>query len=418
MGDLYFDDIEDKSYSDQMILADVEALVKSGQREGTVIDYKSDLSDQDNWPQTVAAFANSFGGLIVFGVEGKNDQPRRVAGFDPKGVEIKTKLTSMVIDRIQPRPDFSVRVVTFDKDTAKEIALLRVAEGRNPPYMHSKDHQHTVYTRIGAQKAEADYLQLSSLFEKRQKLILHGGGSSAPVFSAESQFLAPRPDDSNQPSPQVFHFLATPRNEAVPLRLGGETERQFNKAINDIRGGGNAPLIRSRDATMFRVSENAYHEQRFALSVSGATGFISHPGVRTQNGLMFVPEHFCKYLLDFLSIASLFYQRAAHFYGPLQLWVTMSIAGGADLFDGPLQHSQVLGGAYLFEPPLNRISRDVRTEIEVSMHPLLASRMHEYLEAVLNAMARPHGSVLHASFNSSIKEEVDRAVARLISARG
>jgi len=71
MGDLYFDDIEDSSYTDKMILTDVEALVRSGQREGTVIDYKSDVSDQDNWPQTVAAFANSFGGLIVFGVEGK-----------------------------------------------------------------------------------------------------------------------------------------------------------------------------------------------------------------------------------------------------------------------------------------------------------------------------------------------------------
>jgi predicted HTH transcriptional regulator len=146
MGDLYFDDIENRSYSDEMILADVEALVKAGQREGTVIDYKSDVSDQDNWPKTAAAFANSFGGLIVFGVEGKNDQPRRVTGFDSKGVEIKTKLVSMVIDRIQPRPDFSVRVVTFDKDRTREVALLRVTEGRNPPYMHSKDQEHTGFT--------------------------------------------------------------------------------------------------------------------------------------------------------------------------------------------------------------------------------------------------------------------------------
>lgn len=168
MGDLYFDDIEDRSYTDQMILADVEALVKSGQREGSVVEYKSDLSELDNWPQTVAAFANSFGGLIVFGVEGKNDQPRRVSGFDPKGVEIKTKITSMVIDRIQPRPDFSVRVVTYDKDPTKEVALLRVSEGPNPPYMHSKDQEHRVYVRIGAQKAEVDYLQLTSLFEKRR----------------------------------------------------------------------------------------------------------------------------------------------------------------------------------------------------------------------------------------------------------
>jgi predicted HTH transcriptional regulator len=144
MSDLYFDNIEDKAYGDQMILDDVRALVKSGQREGSVLDYKSDISDKDNWPATVAAFANTFGGLIIFGVEAKKDKPRRVTGFDPKGIEIGTKLTSMVISRIQPRPDFSIRVVNYDEDPTKEIVLLRVSEGRHPPYMHSKDDEHRI----------------------------------------------------------------------------------------------------------------------------------------------------------------------------------------------------------------------------------------------------------------------------------
>ena len=162
MRDLYFDDIENKTYSDTMILEDLRALIKAGQREGPLLDYKSDLSSKDNWPSTVAAFANTFGGLIVFGVEGKNDQPRRLSGFDPMGVEVRTKLTSMVLDRIHPRPYFWVRVVTHDQDPTREVALLRVAEGRNPPYTHSKDSEHRVYIRAGAQKAEADYLQLSA----------------------------------------------------------------------------------------------------------------------------------------------------------------------------------------------------------------------------------------------------------------
>ena len=169
MGDLYFDDIENRSYSDKAILEDVRALVKTGQREGPLLDYKSDVSHKDNWPSTVAAFANTFGGLIVFGVEGKNDQPRRLTGFDPKGVEVKTKLTSMVIDRIQPRPNFSVRVVTHDQDPTREVALLRVAEGQDPPYMHSNQSEHRIYIRVGAQKTEADYLQLSSLLESERQ---------------------------------------------------------------------------------------------------------------------------------------------------------------------------------------------------------------------------------------------------------
>jgi hypothetical protein len=420
MGDLYFDDIEDRSYTDQMILADVEALVKSGQREGTVIEYKSDVSDQDNWPQTVAAFANSFGGLIVFGVEGKNDQPRRVTGFDPKGIEIKTKLASMVIDRIQPRPDFSVRVVTFDKDSKREIALLRVAEGRHPPHMHSKDQEHRIYVRIGAQKAEADYLQLLSLFEKRGRIAPRFEGSPEGAFGTDPNFFVPTTDDESRASPQFFKFVLVPPNDVAPLRLSRGTERRFARCIGDIRDTtGDIPSLRSRDATVFRVSGGPYREQRFALSAFGPVGFRSYPAIRMDRGPKFVPEDFCKYLLDFLCVSSLFYERAARFYGPLQLHVTLSIPGGVDIFDGlPNRLSNRVGGAYLFDPPLTHVSQHVQTGLEVSMQPTLASRLQQYLETVVTDIGRPHGSVLSAGFNDSMKEEVDKAVARLISARG
>lgn len=416
MGDLFFDDIEDRAYTDEMILADVEALVKSGQRESTIIDYKSEVSEQDNWPQTVAAFSNSFGGLIIFGVEGSGDQPRRISGFDPKGVEIKTKLASMVIDRIQPRPDFSVRVATLDKKTGTEIALLRISEGRTPPYMHSKGHEHRVYTRIGAQKAEADYLQLVSLFEKRQRLTSRNGRTATVHFGSDSQFLVPRPAGSNQVSPHVFHFIANPRNEDIPLRLGREAERLFARSINDVLGERQMPIIRSRDATVFRISRNGYQEQRFAVSSSGATGFISYPGVVTQDGLMFVPLHFCVFLLDFLSISSLFYERAVRYYGSLKLEVMLSIPGGASLFDGLPEPPNFIGGAYLFDPPLNRVTQNMRSEIEVSLHPPLADRLEEYLEDVLNELARRHGSVLVSEFGRSVKKPIEDALSRLRTA--
>jgi hypothetical protein len=71
MGDLYSDDIEEeKAYADERILSDVRALISSGQREGPMLDYKKDVSEKDNWAEAVAAFTNSFGGLIIFGVEG------------------------------------------------------------------------------------------------------------------------------------------------------------------------------------------------------------------------------------------------------------------------------------------------------------------------------------------------------------
>ena len=91
MGDLYFDDITDESgYPSDAVLRDIRALIGNAQREGQILEYKSDVSPKDNWLETVAAFANSFGGLIIFGVEGQGNQPRRLTGFDPKGLEAKT----------------------------------------------------------------------------------------------------------------------------------------------------------------------------------------------------------------------------------------------------------------------------------------------------------------------------------------
>jgi hypothetical protein len=402
MRDLYSEDIEDRIYTDQMILEDVRALVKAGQREGPLLDYKSDVSEKDNWPETVAAFANSFGGLIIFGIEGKNDQPRRLTGFDPKGVEVKTKLTSMVIDRIQPRPDFSVRVVAYDQDPTKEVALLRVSEGRNVPYMHSKGHEHRIYIRVGAQKAEADYLQLSSLLERHGRIESETVASAHELFGSDSQLHVAKPPGTNQVSLEFVRFILSPRNIGADLRLNLATERLFRQCVVDIVGVPEPTnVIRSKRATIFQRGA-AYLEQRFGIATRGGVGFVSPPGITVEQGLVFVPTDFCRCLVEFLSISSLFYERIVRFHGSCVLYVSLEVRGGAKLFPGFPTSASHLQGAQLFAPPLDAITGSLETQIEVAMHPISTSRMHDYLEAVLIDLVRPCGSVLDPKFQEGI----------------
>ena len=170
MGDLYADDITSESRDPATtLLHDIRSLIACGQREGPLLDYKADVSPKDNWPETIAAFANTFGGLIIFGVEGQTDQPRRLTEYDPKGVEMKTRLGSTILSRIQPRPDITIRVVNLDTDPSKEVAVVRVSEGAHPPYMHSKGDGVGVPTippelyskLIGAAKASLDKISAS-----------------------------------------------------------------------------------------------------------------------------------------------------------------------------------------------------------------------------------------------------------------
>jgi hypothetical protein len=86
------------------------------------------------------------------------------------------------------------------------------------PYMHSKDTEHRVYVRAGARKAEADYLQLSSLLEKRKRTESQAVIPAAELFGSDSQLHIPRPVHSNQVSPNVFKFILSPRNIGAGLR--------------------------------------------------------------------------------------------------------------------------------------------------------------------------------------------------------
>lgn len=239
MPDLWIDDIQDTAkYPDSMILSDVQALLNAGQREDTVLDYKKDISDKDNWPETAAAFINAYGGLIIFGVEAKGDQPHKLTGFDPRGVETRARLSSTLFSRIQPRPEFQIRVVSLATDKTKELAILRLPEGVHPPYVHTKNHERRVYVRVGSQKAEADHLQLSALFEKRKKIESQAEASFAELTVGSSLLnvspslgaIAVHSPGLPPASRHWYRFVIGPDDERAARRLTNDVEQQFKQA--------------------------------------------------------------------------------------------------------------------------------------------------------------------------------------------
>lgn len=420
MGDLYAYDIEDEvTHPADAILRDVRALLKSGVREGPLIDYKADISEKDNWPETVAAFANSFGGLIIFGVTGQGDKPRVVAGFDPKNIESKTRLANMILSRLRPRPDFAIRVVTLDSDASREVAIVRVAEGNMPPYMHSKGDEHRIYLRISARKTEADYLQLGSLLDKRAKIAARTGISPTSLFD-NSQLHVYEPTGSNQISNEACRFVIAPVNLPRAPRLNFETEDAFRRCLGDlIQSQRTWPLIRSKDVTLFRIGADAYIEHRYGIAAGGGIGFVSPPCIKTDKGRFFIPATFCRQLLNFHGVSLLFYERAMKFYGPCLLHVNLTTANETALFEGvPDGRGQRLEGSGLFDPPLLSIGGlNAGTQIEINLEPLTPDRLLEYLEIVLLELVRPIGYVLSPQFRAMAGELIREFLERLRTVR-
>jgi len=413
MGDLYFDAIDDqKTYPDEQVLSDIRALIISGQREGPVLDYKKDLSEKENWPEAVAAFTNTFGGLIIFGVEGQGDQPREMTGFDPRGVEIKTKLASTLLSRIQPRPNFQIRVVTHDTDRTREVAILRIPEGSHPPYMHSKGDQHDIYIRVGAQKTKADYLQLSALLEKRGKAESEAGSFVLDLAGSQSQLRVTEPG-SNLLSRHSYRFILAPDDNRAGRRLTIDVEQQFKHCVEDLYQAPHfGEPIRTPTTTYFRRHTGTTTEQRLALTASGCIGFVTHACMSSETGPVFIPSDFCRNLTDFLILASAFYGESRYYGGNL-LDVRLVVSDRAQIHPGVPSRNSHIPGSDLFEPPLQSILADAATvQTRVVLHPVTAERLQGYIEEVMNDLARLAGSVLSPSFRPSIQPLVDDALKR------
>jgi hypothetical protein len=259
MGDLYTDDItSEMTYPAATILQDIRNLIATGQREGAILDYKADVSPKDNWPETIAAFANTFGGVVIFGVEGQADQPRRLSAYDPKGIEMKTRLGSTIVSRIQPRPDIQIRIITLDTDPTREIAILRVAEGAHPPYMHNKGDEHRIYLRSGAQKVEADYLQLNALFDKRSRTRLP---ITVSISDLHQRLALKKPGDKNQTREHWYRFVIAPETHGAARRLTAQVEEEFDDSlVRFFTGGfGGQPAARDQHTTVYRHHKDAGH---------------------------------------------------------------------------------------------------------------------------------------------------------------
>jgi Putative DNA-binding domain len=414
MRNLYSDNIEDKdTYSDQDILKDVRALIAMGHREGTLIDYKKDVSEKDNWPEAAAAFANTFGGLIIFGVDEHAGKPVLLTGFDPQGVETKTKLVSILLSRIQPRPDFQIRIVNLDTDNTKEVAVLRISEGLAPPYLHSKQHEHRIYIRMAAQKAEADYLQLNGLFQKRKQVMSEAVSSLEDLLGSKSPLRVHDPPGSNQISRHFYRFILAPEDNRASRRLTLEVEREFALAAEHTFGGNQNPNpdSRTRTTTCFRRSSTNPIEQRFTISSSGSIGFISHACLKADKGFFFAPAHFCRDLINFLGLGALFYERT-RYYGSCLLDVNLTTLDGTNIYrnQAPFETDD------FFEPPLGGIQAgQVGTQVRISQQPLTVELMEQQLEAVLNDIARELGRILSPNFKAMTNKFVTERINQLRS---
>jgi schlafen family protein len=161
-------------------LEDIEAFVSEGQEEHLYLDFKvaNDPSlsrdDRRNLAKALSGFANSDGGIIVWGIDcRKDDQGRDVASElkpIPRIATFLTHLNSLTPQLVSPSVKGVQHRVLYDAD-GRGFAVSFIPSSDSAPHM-AKGGEDRYYKRSGSSFLRMEHFEVADMFGSRQRPLL------------------------------------------------------------------------------------------------------------------------------------------------------------------------------------------------------------------------------------------------------
>ncbi len=132
--------------------------------EGSTVEFKENTKPLESIAKTVIAFANTAGGKIVIGIEGRT---RKIIGVEDV-VEEEERIVSSLLDLIAPVFLPTISVVTHQR---RSLMVIEVPPAVGPLYLKSAGPELGTYVRFGSTNRVADG-------EMRRNLLLLAQGKT------------------------------------------------------------------------------------------------------------------------------------------------------------------------------------------------------------------------------------------------
>ena len=174
----------------QSIIQSMEIIEHLKRQEGKTLKFKRDLSSPNKILRTIAAFANTAGGVLLIGVE---DSTRAVRGV-PNPLDEEERLANLIADSILPQVVPDIEILPWRKTY---ILCVRIHPGFNRPYFLRKlGPEKGSFVRVGstnrvADRAMLDELRRTARNESFDELPMAELNSEVIDFRAASECFAP-----------------------------------------------------------------------------------------------------------------------------------------------------------------------------------------------------------------------------------
>jgi len=138
-------------------------LKKYEQTESTYIDFKEkvEYNRPKSWLKSVSAFANSNGGILLFGIR---DVDREAIGLSNVGKDAE-KISELINSRIEPLPRYELHMFQENK---KDFIEVKIGDGPRTPYYYNSDGRKEAFIRAGNESIVAPKHILEELILKGQ----------------------------------------------------------------------------------------------------------------------------------------------------------------------------------------------------------------------------------------------------------
>jgi len=148
-----------------MTMQEIKDLLQKGESE--TLEFKKSLAERKEILETISAFANSNGGKIFIGIEGRKDgSVKEIVGVKIKGKEIES-LTNEIKQNTDPVLYPSIKM---ENTEGKSVLIIVVNESPLKPVFVKIGRVPVAFKRVGKTNQKIDVNELRQILSEERKV--------------------------------------------------------------------------------------------------------------------------------------------------------------------------------------------------------------------------------------------------------
>lgn len=153
---------------ENITIEDIQSLIDNGIGESLNLEYKSagalkkDDTAKAKITKSISAFANSNGGVLIYGIHEEDQQPKSISYID--GNIFTNEWLEQIIGNIHRKVKIEIIPVRLNDDLSKTVYVVRIPESTDAPHMASDGKY---YRRMNFQVVPMEEYEVRNLYYRK-----------------------------------------------------------------------------------------------------------------------------------------------------------------------------------------------------------------------------------------------------------